>query len=589
MRACRNDRAPRSASAALAGLALAAFLAAPASAEVGPPIRLLPPATGTGPAIPDRAPTPAAEPAAAPEAPGDAIQSTPLTPVDASWAGTLGDGDRPLPQTMWQGTPRALVVTALPLLAPSTSPALHDLARRLLLSNAVPPAGQDPADGPSLAALRIERLAALGEVDGALAVLEALPATRHSEALDRLAVELRFAKLDRDGACRQVQESVARYQGTWWDRALIACQALAGDQAKASLGLSLLREQKVPREPSFDTLIEILGGRAAKLDKLRDPTPLTLVLLAAAKLPLPAEAVAAADPPSLFAWANNTAVPPLQRLAAAERAAALGALAPDALGELYGKIEFKPEELGQAIKQGKAPATPRDRALLYAVARTDPAAEVRAMALEALLAEGRKREVFAATARLLAPLLAELPPGPDLRDAAPDILRALYAAGRGDAAAPWLALLDPAAAPTSLVLAHLALGAPAALDDKTFHDALAALRQRDAAAGAKQGALLLTLWAALGEPVNPADGASFLAPARDATMPSAALWLDQQQAAAAKRLGETVLATLVIARAGDRLSGEPIVLGRVVAGLKSVGLDAEARAVAVEAALAAGI
>ena len=72
-------------------------------------------------------------------------------------------------------------------------------------------------------------------------------------------------------------------------------------------------------------------------------------------------------------------------------------------------------------------------------------------------------------------------------------------------------------------------------------------------------------------------------------MPSAALWTDQLQAAQAKRLGETVLTTLILARAGDRLGTEPVVLARAVAGLKAVGLDAEARAIALEAALAAGI
>jgi hypothetical protein len=73
------------------------------------------------------------------------------------------------------------------------------------------------------------------------------------------------------------------------------------------------------------------------------------------------------------------------------------------------------------------------------------------------------------------------------------------------------------------------------------------------------------------------------------TVPNGALWLDQQQAAKAGRLGETVLTTILLASAGDHLAAEPIVLAQAVAGLQAVGLGADARALAVEAALDAGI
>src|SRR5216684_1866279 len=183
-----------------------------------------------------------------------------------------------------------------------------------------------------------------GDADGALALIDALPTTMSSEDLDRDRVELRFAKDDTEGACRDVQSGIGRHQGVWWDRALIACQALAGDQAKASLGLGLLREQQAPPDPAFDTLVTVLGGHPAKLDKVPDAHPVLIKLLAAAKLLLPADAVASADLLSLRAWASNDAVPPLQRLAAAERAATLGALPPQALAALYGKVEFKRSE-----------------------------------------------------------------------------------------------------------------------------------------------------------------------------------------------------------------------------------------------------
>lgn len=553
----------------------------PAAAQVGPPVRLLPPPPGAGPAIPEG--TPATPPPAAAE--GESIKATPLAPVDAAWIGAPGGIAHPLPQTMWQGTPRALVATALPQLAPTNSPALQDLARRLLLSNALAPAGQDAPDQPSLAALRLERLAALGEVEGALAVLDALPETMRSEAFDRRRAELRFAKNDVAGGCRQVQDSIARYQGLWWDRALIACQALAGDREKAALGLALLREQKVPRDATFDLLVEALGGHARKLDKLPEPTPLLMTLLAAAKLPLPADAVAAADLPSLRAWAGNEGVPPLQRLAAAERAAALGAIAPEALGDLYGKVDVKPEELGAAIKQRKTPASPRDRALLYQVAHTDPAAGARAATAEALLADARKRGLFPVMARVLAPILAELAPGPELASFAPEAVRALYAAGRADAAMPWLAIVDPATAPTLPLIERIAQGeAGPARDAAAVNGVIADLAKHDAG----QATMAMTLLSALQDPVMETQQI-ILDPSREVKLPNATLTIDLQRAAAAKRVGETVLMSLLAAASGDRLSDAPFVLAQAVSGLRMVGLEPEARALALEAALDSGL
>ncbi|HUC69195.1 MAG TPA: hypothetical protein VMA53_27510 [Stellaceae bacterium] len=573
MPSCRNDRR-----LALAVAALALLMPAAALAQVGPPVHLLPPAPGAGPAVPGPPPAPTPAPAAATD---EAIRTTPLAPVDSAWIGALEGGANALPDSMWQGTPRRFVAAALPQLQPTTSPALQLLAHRLLLSNAIAPSGEDPPNQPGLAALRVERLIALGEVDGALGVLEALPAETRTDPLDHERAELYFAKNDVAGACRRVQEGIDHYQTVWWQRALIACQTLAGQRAEASLGLSLLREQKAPPDRVFDELIDAAEGHAIRITSLPDPSPILVTLLAAAKLPLPAEAAASADLPTLLAWAGNEAVPPLQRLAAAERATDLGAMPPSVLGDLYAKVEFKPDELGSAIRQAKAPATPRERALLYQVARNDPASAVRATALKALLAEARKRGDFFTTARLVAPILAQLPPSGDLGPFAAEAVRTLYAGGRPEAATPWLVYADPATVPLLLALPQLA--GPGG-DAKVLHDAVAA-----AGHNADLARLLLSLMTALGIEVTPGDWAPLIAPAHDAPLPNAALWLDQQQAAAGNRVGETVLTTLLLARAGDHLSTEPIVVAAAVSGLKAVGLDQDAHALAVEAALAAGL
>ena len=175
--------------AALAALLLLAS-ALPTRAEIGFPTPLIaqaPAPAAPEPLKPSTAPSPAAAAPTAPAAPADDATSLPppdvpvtattLAPVDPGWIGVLGEAAHPLPQTMWQGTPRALVAAALPRLGPTGSPTLQDLSRRLLLSNAIAPQGADAPDAPSLGTLRVGRLMALGDADGALALIDALPTT----------------------------------------------------------------------------------------------------------------------------------------------------------------------------------------------------------------------------------------------------------------------------------------------------------------------------------------------------------------------------------------------------------------------------
>ena len=73
------------------------------------------------------------------------------------------------------------------------------------------------------------------------------------------------------------------------------------------------------------------------------------------------------------------------------------------------------------------------------------------------------------------------------------------------------------------------------------------------------------------------------------TIPQPALWHAQRIAAEELRSGESVLLALV--SLGDGFPGnvDPTAIYRVVASLRLVGFDEEARAIAVEAALAAGV
>lgn len=584
----RVFRVERSFGAALLIYAAASAFVPLAWAQTGAPTPLLPPSS---PPPESSLPPPpvvlAPTPEPAPVAPDDAnIQTQPLAPVDPSWTGTLGAADHALPHDMWSTTPRAFIDTVLPLLQPTTSPVLQDLARRLLLSDAIAPSGPDPANGPSLTDIRLDRLLALGDGEGA-ALIDALPQNNTSEGFDRDSVELRIVAGDLAGACRTVTNRVARYQDQWWSEAVIACQALTGAYDQASLGLSAMRDQKSARDPVFETLIDTILGHRGKIEKLPNPTPLRMTLLAAAKLPLPGETFASAGPAALAVWATSDKLPITARLAAGEKAEAFGALPPAGLGLLYGAYQAKPEEQGALLKSGKLPDDPRSRAILYDLARTSDPGAMRVTALAPLIADARRRGAFMPMARLVAPLVVELQPAPEYQSFAGDAARVLLAARDYDRAAAWV---DLAGRSELHVIAGFAQ--PAGGEDNVqppLGDAIAALTALDPTAASRQADLLVSLAAALGEPASGFDLASILRAPHQGMLPNGALWLDQEQAAKARRVGETVLTTLVLASAGDRLSAEPIVLAQAIAGLEAVGLDADARALAVEAALDAGI
>ena len=72
-------------------------------------------------------------------------------------------------------------------------------------------------------------------------------------------------------------------------------------------------------------------------------------------------------------------------------------------------------------------------------------------------------------------------------------------------------------------------------------------------------------------------------------VPNAALWRQLQSASLAGRIGETIMLSTVALGAGPTGQADPTVLRFVVESLRGVNLDYEARALAIEAAVSAGI
>lgn len=366
------------------------------------------------------------------------------------------------------------------------------------------------------------------------------------------------------------------------------CQLVAGNTLAANVGLDVLRDSK-PADTAFIAAAEAMSGlpparRGA--GSLPHPTPLQFAILRAAKLPLPADAVDTAAPAVLAAIAAAPEVAPDLRLAAAERAEAKGILATDALRKQVEAFPFTPEDLAHALALADGMAGPSALALLAraAEAARDPAVQVPLLAKALDLAAARGRGATAA--RLLAPQIAALgPPQPALAGFAAAAGRVLLIAGNPGAATPWLDLAgrDPAAARAAARLWPLARVEGIADPSPQAVDSWVEGTDPHRAAAA------LAVVSGLGLRIPESAWVPLLGIPRSATGPGPALTRLLAALAQDGGLGGTVLTALACLDGGGFDKTDPAALAEVMAGLKAVGLEADARRMAAEILLADGV
>jgi hypothetical protein len=574
MPAFRNSRR-------LAAAALAALLLAPAAfAQVGPPVRLSPP-----PGAPAEMPPPPPPPDRVLPRGSQGITVDQLAPLSPDAIGVLGSGNHGFPDSLWQGTARATVQALMPKIGSTSSPTLQDLAYRLLATSATPPGG--PGEG-SLLALRAERLTnALGRADTALTLLQALPPDQRGEDLAKISADLSFLSGNGNGACSQIRGHDKSWRSPYWDRGLITCQALDGSTTEAQLGLDLLREAKT-KDDGFAALVELALGNDAKLpDTLPGPQPMALALLDKASQTVPKKAFDSARLPMLVEIAVGTGFPADQRATAAEKAAALGGLAPEVLAGDYLAVPLDEDDLANPLNRADAVGGTKGRAILFRAAHDATSVTAKANFLQALLLKSPRADLYPAVLRAAQSMLLEVPASIDMKPQAVDFARALYALDHPNEAGQWLAVADPQAAAAVLALAHIAAGAAApAWTDTPLAD-LTGGTKKDPALGLKRATALVQLLAAEGN----ATPGGLVMPLLDARIGGPGslgpgLLIDSE--AAGKHLGGTVLA--VLAGLGDEgAAGPSQTVAQAVAGLRKAGLPDEARHLAIDAALAAGL
>jgi hypothetical protein len=586
----------------------------------GPPAKLqsepLPPPPGIqaapAPQPPAAQTIPQVAPAAGAEAPVSTETAKPgeasvapvtggqLPAIDIESLGVLSESNGGFGVNLWAETRRDVVEALLAKLpAVLTASSLQSLQRRLLLSIAAPPQGQNPAK--NLMALRIERLMAMGEPAGAMELVRAVPQRQVDPAMAEARATALLLSDDVAAACLEARQRLGAAPGVFWDKLAVFCDLAARDPANAQLGATMVRDQG-DKDQAFFTLVDALTGNArAQVKSLGEANALTLAMMRAANQQLPADTGPRDRPALLAAIARAPNAPPALRLEAGHRAALLGALQPDEFARMFEKAEFAPAQLAsafsEAAKLGPVPA----RALLYRAAKGQTQPQARAEALRALFQLGRQDGDFALLARAALPLLKEMPAAREQAWFAADAGRALYAAGENAAAKGWLQVAEAAsandrdAAAAALMLwpiARIADGdAAAPWSAERLASWRGAAEAGKAEAAQQRIAVALTLFDALGEPVIGADWQPLYKGPVTVTgaMPAPMAWFGLRLAAAEKRVGLTVLYALAGLGEAELAKQNPVNVGIMVWALKTAGLERDARAVAVDAALAAGL
>lgn len=616
MRDSRADRLSRGSfcRSALAGVAYFALVGVVAQAQVGPPIKLIPgtPTQQREIVVPgtDSVPKENTESSSSADqsskirsiVQGDDVVVGQIATVDPSSVGLLTEEDGGFGTDMWAGSGRAFIEALLPRLPVQTlSPVMQDLTRRLLLSEARVPAG--PPIAPSFLGLRVERLSASGQTDLVTDLLRLAPSRLQDAALARAEVDSMLLSENHAGACTNIEAQLRDSDDPYWLKGLTFCKALSGENAAAQLGVSLLQEQGGGGDDSFFELVaSLVGDSKSAPGSLIDPSPLHLAMLRAARLDVPDDAVPGARPAILRSIATSPNAPLATRLLAAERAEAAGALSPDALAAIYASVEIPPDDHSSWETLAVEQAGPRINALLYQVASIETEAQARARVVITALSRARFAGGFNTTARVMRDICSAIDPAPNLAWAASEIGRALLAAGDVPSARRWFDMMSQTASDEvpDAAIAILDLWPLIQLMDTNGSlgwnsDALQSWwegeRGRSGDSAYERAAIVLTLMDAIGYDVPESLWQELMGSSLTVTayLPSVQLWRALETASEKHRVGETVLLSLLSLGEVGPAGANPTTLHAVISALKEVGLDSDARKLALESALAKGL
>ena len=509
---------------------------------------------------------------------------------------------------MWLGTPRETIAVLMRVLPTSSSSrALADLRRRLLLSTAAVPHPSE-LSSESFLLQRVSTLFQTGDLTSVQALLSVVPPTHQEEALSKLAADVAFLTNDLFKACDAAADWVEHSHDRYWQKALVFCEALNGAWERVDFGMRLLTELGEDDEPFF-ALMRKIGGESDAASSLDHGSlrPLDVAMARAARSTLPEVPDGAPAAWLLRSFMEDPGVPLRARIAIVEQAEWAGVAKPEELTRIYGEMQVSPELLESAVSVANADPGPQGRALLFRATRAQRSTFGRAQAIGQARQVASSRHLFGQMARIYAPIVREFEASSQLGWFAADAALLLVAIGDLEAARPWLSVAEREAvfSPEAGDAWHRVWPLVRLVAGDTLLEWRASQLQgwwdrariNDPQTADQKAALLFGLLSALSDPVPSTVWRSLISENRSAEVaahgwaigPDLAITRTLSDAIDQGRLGEALALILITLGTSKFDTISPVVLVNAVSALKDLGLTQDARLLAFEIATAAGL
>ncbi len=541
------------------------------------------------------------------------VTVTELPKLSPSWIGVLSDQDNGLGWNMWEGTDANFVNMLLELLpVDAPSPAMRSLAKRLLLTNAAIPNEEkeegliaiSPNGEPiktnftdnTFLSIRFAKLASLGEKVDLFKLYNQVPPDKMVDSLAKGAMYARLISGDTNKACDEIIGISKRTNDISWKKGLIVCHLILGKREDALLNLELFLAEL--DDDKFSRLIYSIadGYTIEKFDKGNIYYKILISLMPGEQLDKQRLNL---EPSGLKVVAENNLLTLKVRILSAEKAVSAGVLDSNYLGKLAVKFNFDNTIFARAASESKNMEGYKARALLLIASGSTTSIIERARVLGLLWDNAEKEGLYSAYAAASLPILSTIRPRPDLLWFASSAAKASISSGDYSLASEWLALLgksidlDFEASGSLLRLLPLIAIAgqelPKPFSNEQATDVWSGLSDSyTRIEKEKIASRLLVILNAMGIEIKSGTWKEVISPNNilvSENIPSTAFRYQLHNAAQNNRKGEVVAISLVMLGQDGPSKAGLVALNAVIRALRSVGLDQDARAIAVEAAI----
>ncbi|WP_454882846.1 hypothetical protein [Sphingomonas oryzagri] len=492
--------------------------------------------------------------------------------------GILGSAVTGIPQDGFGNTSGRYLNTLLARLdAPIASRWLSMLLRRALTTDIATPGGVNASDWVAERALLLTRM---GEADAAHLLIEKVDPDKGTPRYYEAVLESAMAAADPGALCPVADAADATAKTSTWPLARAMCAGLQNDGGTASALVDRARSLPGAANGIDLALAERVVGagtaakRAPQVDwnSVNSLTSWRFGLGSALGLEIPSYLLDQAGL-AMQGWRARAPMLPVASRAKAERVAAtLGVVSSADLVDFVSQIA----EGGDPYAMDDSPAG-RLRKAYAGETEAD-----RVAALRALWKDPEDERDQYASRILTARAAARITPSSDYASDVSNLIAAMLSAGLDIQAAHWADVARGASGTAGdEAWALMAVGAPRPAVDIDA-DRIAAFGDGGRGSAKLRAQLLYVSLAALGR-LKPSD-AQDLAGKLDVPMGVRNLWTQAIDQAAARREPATVVVLAAVGmQTSDWSQVQPVFLYHILAALRSVGLEPEARMIAAEA------